>query len=58
MNLPENWRFSMIFLRERLGFFWNMTEEQKAAAARLYNQLFDEAVKTAVEEDYDLLVID
>ena len=39
---------------ERLGFFWNMTEEQKAAAARLYNQLFDEAVKTAAEEDYDL----
>ena len=35
-----------------------MTEEQKAAAARLYNQLFDEAVKTAAEEDYDLLVID
>ena len=43
---------------ERLGFFWNMTEEQKAAAARLYNQLFDEAVKTATEENYDLLVID
>ena len=43
---------------ERLGFYWNMTEEQKAAAARLYNQLFDEAVKTAAEEDYDLLVID
>ena len=35
---------------ERLGFFWNMTEEQKAAAARLYNQLFDEAVKTAAGE--------
>ena len=43
---------------EQLGFFWNMTEEQKADAARLYNQLFDEAVKTVTEEGYDLLVVD
>lgn len=40
------------------GIFLEYDEEQKAAAARLYNQLFDEAVKTAAEEDYDLLVID
>lgn len=43
---------------ERLGFFWNMTDEQKEEAARIYTKLFEEAVHTVVEEDYDLLVID
>lgn len=44
--------------RERFGFFWNMTEEQKESAARAYTQLFQEAVRKAEEEQYDLLVID
>ena len=43
---------------KRLGFFWNMSDEQKQEAARVYNALFDEAVKTVTEEGYDLLVID
>lgn len=43
---------------ERFGFFWNMTEEQKNAAACAYTGLFEEMTKKASEEAYDLLVID
>lgn len=43
---------------ERFGFFWNMTEEQKKAAACAYTGLFESVTKKAAEEAYDLLVID
>lgn len=43
---------------ERFGFFWNMTGEQKKAAACAYTGVFEEAAKKASGEDYDLLVID
>ena len=43
---------------ERFGFFWNMTEEQKKCAAHAYTRLFEEAVREAEEENYDLLVVD
>lgn len=44
--------------QERFGFFWNMTEEKKRAAACAYTALFEEMTKKAAEENYDLLVID
>lgn len=44
--------------RERFGFFWNMTEEQKQNAAAAYTALFEDICRTAVEEAYDLLIID
>lgn len=43
---------------EKFGFFWNMTEEQKGQAKCSYEELFEEAVKTAAEEDVFLLVMD
>lgn len=43
---------------ERFGFFWNMTDEKKKAAAEAYTRLFQEVTKKAAEEGYDLLVID
>lgn len=43
---------------ERFGFFWNMTEEKKKAAAEAYTGLFKEVTEKAEGEDYDLLVID
>lgn len=42
----------------QFGFFWNMTEEQKEQAKCSYEELFEEAVKTAAEEDVFLLVMD
>ena len=44
--------------REKFGFFWNMTEEQKEKAAEAYTALFEKVCQKAVEEAYDLLVID
>lgn len=44
--------------RERFGFYWNMTEEEKEKAGEAYTTLFLEVTKRAVEEGYDLLVID
>lgn len=44
--------------REQFGFFWNMTEEQKEKAGRAYTELFEDAVRRAREEGYDLLVVD
>lgn len=43
---------------KKFGFFWNMTEEQKAQAKDAYEELFEKAVKTAVEENVFLLVMD
>lgn len=44
--------------RERFGFFWNMTDEQKKKAAAAYTALFEDICRRAEEEDYDLLIID
>lgn len=44
--------------REKFGFFWNMTEEQKKDAACAYTQLFLDVTKKAAEEGYEMLVID
>ncbi len=44
--------------REKFGFFWNMTDEQKENAAHAYTHLFEEVTKKAEEEAYDLLIID
>lgn len=43
---------------KQFGFFWKMTEEQKQEAGKAYQELFDKAVRTAVEEDAFLLVMD
>lgn len=43
---------------KKFGFFWNMTEEQKAQAKDAYEELFEKAVKTAAEENVFLLVMD
>ena len=42
----------------QFGFFWNMTEEQKAEAKCAYEELFEEAVQTASRQDIFLLVMD
>lgn len=40
------------------GFYFQMTEEQKKEAADWYSVLLEETLKKAVEESYDLLVLD
>lgn len=42
----------------QFGFFWNMTEEQKAEAKSAYEELFEKAVQIATEEGVFLLVMD
>ncbi|MCI8745481.1 MAG: cob(I)yrinic acid a,c-diamide adenosyltransferase [Lachnospiraceae bacterium] len=42
----------------QFGFYWNMTEEQKAEAECSYEELFEKAAGAAVEEDIFLLVMD
>lgn len=40
------------------GFFTRMTEEQKKEAAVYYSQLLESTLEKAVNEEYDLLVMD
>lgn len=44
--------------KESFGFFWNMTEEEKARAREAYSQLFREASGKAAREGVFLLVMD
>ncbi|MCC8163633.1 MAG: cob(I)yrinic acid a,c-diamide adenosyltransferase [Lachnospiraceae bacterium] len=43
---------------EHFGFYWNMNEEQKRAAAKAYTAIFLEAAQKARDEEYDLLIVD
>ena len=43
---------------QQFGFFWNMTEEQKAKARCAYGELFRETVQIAVREKFFLLIMD
>lgn len=43
---------------KKFGFFWNMTEEQKAQARDAYEELFEKVTRIAVEENIFLLVMD
>lgn len=43
---------------KRLGFAWNMNEEQQAEAKALYSELFRDVTALAIEQDADLLVMD
>lgn len=45
-------------VEKHLGFFWDMTEEEKEEAKMLYRKLFSEVTKLAVEQEADLLVMD
>ena len=40
------------------GFFWNMSEEQKEEARKAYTDLFEEAVREAIDSHAFLLVMD
>lgn len=44
--------------KRSFGFFSQMTEEQKREAAIYYSGLLENVVKRAVEEEYDMLVMD
>lgn len=44
--------------KKSFGFYFQMTEEQKKEAADWYSVLLEETLKKAVEESYDLLVLD
>ena len=43
---------------ESFGFSWTMSDEDKKRAAVCYTKLFNQAVKIATDEHYNLLVID
>lgn len=49
---------TVLTCEKRLGFVWNMNEEQKKEAAAAYQELFDRATRLAVEEEAFLLVMD
>jgi len=48
----------VITCEKKFGFFWNMSDEQKAEAKEAYMQLFKEVTETAVREHVFLLVMD
>lgn len=48
----------VIHLNQDFGFVFRMTEEEKQEAKKVYSNLWREATKRAVEENYDMLVID
>ena len=54
-ELPQ---VTVLTCEKQFGFFWNMTEDQKAEARAAYQELFDKAVQTAKEENAFLLVMD
>lgn len=54
-NLPN---VTFVCVEKHLGFFWNMTQEEKEEAKALYQQLFRHVTKLAIEEEADLLVMD
>lgn len=56
--LRELLEVTVLTCPRQFGFFWNMTEEQKEEAQRAYQELFDQAVKTAREKEAFLLVMD
>lgn len=45
-------------VEKSFGFFWNMTEEQKREAALFYAQMWERVVRTALEGEYRMLVVD
>ena len=54
-ELPQ---VTVLTCSRQFGFFWNMTEEQKEEARKAYQELFEEAVRTAEEQKAFLLVMD
>ncbi len=54
-KIPE---IDVIHLNREFGFVFRMTEEEKQEAKEVYSNLWQEAVRRAVEEEYDMLVAD
>lgn len=54
-KIPE---IDVIHLNREFGFVFRMTEEEKQEAKEVYSNLWQEAVRRAVEEGYDMLVAD
>lgn len=54
-KIPE---IDVIHLNREFGFVFRMTEEEKQEAKEAYSNLWQEAVRRAVEEEYDMLVAD
>ena len=54
-KIPE---IDVIHLNREFGFVFRMTEEEKQKAKEVYSNLWQEAVRRAVEEEYDMLVAD
>lgn len=40
------------------GFFWNMTQQQKEEARRMYHEVWDETQRLCMSGEYDMLVVD
>ena len=54
-KIPE---IDVIHLNREFGFVFRMTEEEKQEAKEVYSNLWQEAVRRAVEEESDMLVAD
>lgn len=44
--------------KKSFGFFFNMTDEQKKEAAAYYQELLEKTLMRAVEESFDMVVLD
>ncbi|MBD7912995.1 MULTISPECIES: cob(I)yrinic acid a,c-diamide adenosyltransferase [Clostridium] len=56
LNSIEN--IDLIPCEESFGFFFNMTDEQKVEAKKVYSSLLTSVLKKSKEADYDMLVLD
>lgn len=54
-ELPQ---IKVLSCTKKFGFFWNMSEEQKEEARKAYTDLFEEAVREAIDSHAFLLVMD
>lgn len=54
-ELPQ---IKVLSCTKKFGFFWNMSEEQKAEAQKAYTELFEKAVHEAIDSHAFLLVMD
>ena len=56
--LRELSQIRVLSCTKKFGFFWNMSEEQKEEARKAYTDLFEEAVREAIDSHAFLLVMD
>ncbi|MCH5303254.1 MAG: cob(I)yrinic acid a,c-diamide adenosyltransferase [Ruminococcus sp.] len=57
-TLSHTENISLSFAPLELKFTYNMNEEEKAKAAKLFRNIFDESVTKVLTQKYDMIVLD